>query len=422
MYTENTCDLKTGLELGDQVTKINGKSVEDYINTLSSYQYASSVTTKRERSLSAITSRSYAIYDSSNISFTVMRSGQELTFQESFFFYDYDLLATDKTALLSNDYKICNYTNSTKRDYKGFYYSLPLYKEKWSFSSEPNYRGIDAYFSNVTNNNGSNACYFKLNNFNSLTGRFSDEPQGTQSKQLWRRLKDELDICNKNGDTLIIDLQSNEGGEYYELGEFISLITPSNIDPLNMFRNVRLKHDLMGQYLCEGEVFFQDFDAVMGDSFNGAFCRDLESSNSWQSQGYDNKIIVLTSSNCMSSCDIAAASLKMLPNVTVIGKPTHGAFNGISNYGSFGSTTTGPVTLFNTDISTFVVNNVINSPNTDDVCGSYYRCYTPLEGKPVVPHIDYNITVKDIIGLPIGTDLRNKISSLLDVKTLAVSE
>jgi hypothetical protein len=414
LFTENTCAYDTGVKVGDIVIEINGKTVNELISSFDEYQYGSSSYKKREGSVDAITSRTYAITDNPKFSITVNRDGKELTFNNTYFFYENYVSTDDNMILLKMGYKSCRYETNTVRKQEGYYYSQPLYKPKWSFSTEQNLSNPSAFFSNITTD-GKDACYLKFYNFESLHGYFDDQapyPEDSYSVHLWSRLKTELEQCNTTNKTLIIDFQYNTGGRYSELGDFINLVTPEGSKPLSQYRQTRLKHDFMGQYLCEGEVFFREFSTLLGDTFNSAFCQDLESSSSWNSNGYDNNIIVLTTPNCMSSCDIAVSALKMLPNVKVIGTPTHGAFNGISRYDDFGKTTNGPVTLYNTDLTTFIEATYVTPIVEGNVCINY-SCYRPLEGKPVMPHFNYNLTFKDLTSEPFGIDLREEISRLV---------
>jgi|GEM_PF-6054738 len=410
------CGDEIDVKLGDQIISVDGVSIERVVQRLVKFQFGSSLMAREARAVFEFGSREYSFPESGVINLKIVRDGEMIDVSAQYSTFEDSIDDNTKKRLRERKISTCLYSDASKnkKGSRGYYLSKPLYSPDWSVKSNKDTGKEFAYFTRFKSAEGIESCYFKLDHFSHEAAFLSDS---NQEVDLWAKLEEEVLACKEDGAPLVLDFRYNEGGTYDNLTSLMNLLIPAQDPNLWNLRSLRVKHTNMGNWYCAGETYFDPGLPLNLDVFNGTFCRTLYLDAKWQ-EGYANSILLLTSSECMSSCDLASWALSTQENVTIVGTPTNGAFNGISNFSKQydKSLKNSSVLRFSfDDMATFVVNLTSEEIETNSIfCNDHGLCYSSLEGKPVRPDVYYEIDKRDITSRPFGASYRYTIEKIID--------
>lgn len=406
------CQEELPLQVGDEILSINGDSPWTAIEKLEKLAAASSNMARLSDSLISFSSRNFAFPQSGELKVRFKRGGEIQEVDTHYGFISRNPESREVKDLEEKGFKNCSGQKS--RTLEGFFLSHSLYDTEWSFHTNENYSPV-AEFSERAGKNRDH-CYLKINNFNDEDGVFIATGQKTEGN-LYDHLSDVIQDCDQRGQSLILDLRTNPGGYHRLLKKFLALTLSYDKAKLPWLFNTQLIHENAGLAPCEATVFYEPTLPLNLDLFYGSFCHLSRNINS-NSYHYKNSILVLTTENCMSSCDIASLYFKYAKQATLIGGATTGAFNGISNYKTNSDYNPDQALyIANTDMATFIQVPEA-SPVKDSFCSVYYPsfCLQALENEPVQPNFPYQTSPKDLDMNDLGSgwkEMIEKVSSLL---------
>ncbi len=415
VFPRENCVAMNSLQRGDEIVMIDGKPIDQLVADLKPFQISSSQLTQWHKAVSALSKRNYAYPETSVAKIKVKRDGEIIDLTENYYFFRDNFNDDQIEPLTIKSIAECYREQDQPHQGRGYYFSRSLYRTSWTAFSNSSRTKEIASFSKRVEGLPANSRYLKINNFNHSQVFLNSSSEETN---LWDQIEVDIDQCKYERKKLILDIRSNVGGAYRRLSRLLNVLVPTHLNNGLEYRSLRVQHSFAGDFRCELESFAEDFQRLNDETFSSSFCQTLDIDPMWL-EGYAQDIVVLTSPLCKSSCDLLARTLKPLPNTTILGTPTEGAFNGVSFYQRQGLSTlpySSFVSIYFDDVTTMVREdfNANDSRLFCDPQGDY--CYRPIEGDAVNPHIFYEPTLEDMTLRPFGTSLRSKITQILSTE------
>ncbi len=412
VFPRESCVSMNSLQRGDEILMIDGKPIEEFVTDLKTYQINSSSHAQVQKAVSALTTRNYAYPETSVAQIQVKREREVIDLRENYYFFRDDFSDDQLQPLVERSITQCYREQDQPHQGRGYYFSRSLYSTSWTAFSDSSRVKEIASFSKGVEGLPINSCYLKIKDFNHNQVFLNSSGEETD---LWDQIEVDIDQCKYEQKKLILDIRSNVGGAYQRLSRLLNVLVPAHLNNGSEYRSLRVQHSFAGEFSCELESITENFEGLNLETFSSSLCRTLDIEPMWL-EGYAQEILVLTSPFCKSSCDLLTRTLKNLPNTTLLGTPTEGAFNGVSFYQRQGLDTlpySSFVSLYFDDVTT-MVHEDFNPIDSSLYCNSENRqCFRPLEGEAVTPHIIYEPSLEDLTLRPFGSGLRQRIEDII---------
>ena len=403
---------ETKLRIGDEVISIGGESPKNIQNKLRRFVGGSSEAFRLKQSNFFMTQRNFEIPSKGAREVVFIRNGVKHTSLETWRFNYADNPTYEDKALLKKGFKMCMVENSVVD--KGYHSkkSLYTYERPVELSRDVEGKGVFLSYGKTTTN-GNKICALKLKTF-----LFEDVYYKGQKVDVWKLLNSFLDSCVSTNRQIVMDLRNNNGGYLVNLNKF----TKAYGDKKMMTQAKSLVYFATNHGVFPRDCSWKGIDESKINEFHfdrlrSVFC--LFTGESVEKERlYSLPTILLTTEDCISSCDYFALFAKASDSIIQLGSATHGAFLTLSGkkniYGG------GLYQLRYPD------GPVMMSAGQKDMrsqkhslCLKLYGsgCFITLERKPIKPDYFYKASRKDIVSKVQGQGWREKIDEVM--KTLS---
>jgi hypothetical protein len=411
---------------GNEVVRIDGRPAIDVANDLEKYVPGSSRGVVRNQAVAALFARYFHYPDSSTVRLEIKTlSGQIKKVEMPWVQSPLSLPTPDYREHL-NKKGILTERDKELMTRSGFDTQQPLFtnlvdKIEFMNASDPEQKLATM---GQTQLNGHDVCYLQMYSFRGDQGDkapYFPAPlikNGRQVEQSFiASVTEFLKSCDHKNAPLIFDLKENGGGDPLMADYLFALFEA--VDGPRLYRGNAYGLS-RGNYVLLSNLLTKGFD-VERDHFAGlllkAYNEQRQSENKispWiitrpndaEQGAFKGKVYVLTSTQCMSACDIMAGNFKLTHRGTILGEPTNGTGFGVQ--GDMFATHTDPLNLFAIDIPNFAFagTQVLDDSQFEKV-GKTSSSIVPyekiklVENQPVVPDVSYQLTYKDMLD---GTD------------------
>jgi hypothetical protein len=401
----NDSDFK----VGDEVLAIDGEEIHNIKERLKRYVSASTERARDSKAVAFIVDRNFAIPLMGETEILVSKNGVVKTYKKNWRFYINQVSEENKDVLLEMNYKPCE--QEVERDHKGYYEYDNLYPESRSKFFYTDLKQTNRILTlSKPKINGRRACYLKLVGFS-----FSDVYHQSEKVDVWEILEDFVKRCSDKGESFILDLRFNGGGYVHNMISFVQLFASEQSEPFaNSTLYSRLSMSGKERVKCYGlhpDVFSEN---VHAEKFIEAFCRIFQI-KARTPEGYMGHLYILSSEECMSSCDYAITFIGSQDNATIIGSPSQGAML-LGSENSWVRSETKPYDFQIFDMAPYyyVGTDESNANSQVLICSDDGgTCLKQFEGAGVIPSESYTATYHDLVSLPAGAGWRDKIESII---------
>lgn len=365
------------IALGWELTKVNGKPVEQSINELSTFIAASSMGFNRMLAINGLGIRRYNYPDKNYVDFT-FSNGQTLRFpwyystngievrpDVNFFFRKLGYL-NDKSVELNWDSVRKDWVESTP-SYAGYSASniAPLLTEIKSYSTAQS--GVvvrTGYYTKGEEKYG----VLQLTTFVESKVKDNDTNQEKLFLDVIKQFV--IELKNKNL-PMIFDLRNNNGGNGRFPPAILSFLTEAGKVYANKTSGYRITEYM--RQLQEPE-FYKDFPAgqissagLSDDLFTEMFLTAVSERAPYTPMfstddintdqdvgGFEQKIVALVTPNCVSACDNMTNLLKSSKRAVIVGTHSNGTGAGFSSDSRMNTQWTDPRHVFSTTIPNYI--------------------------------------------------------------------
>lgn len=338
-------DIQDWLSPGSVVWDIDGVTTEDAVLDLMKYMESSTDIHRKGMAVKSLFVREFAYPSKPNFSITIGNSKGEKKIRLPWFRTTtghpsiqraLDDIYMEKADVIALDYKEDRFKERPLH-YTGYSGIQPLFPVRFSL-------GSSLYFSDHTIEQGKTLCYFLLSDFQNEEGLLqaaSATELDSTPLTVFGVIPDVLEQCISKKLPVVLDLRENSGGlidlavtlasffnpSYQQLpGLASSLRTSKNAYRFLNFFETQTKGS--GVYLDPTDNILSLIEAF-NDSSESDTHTDFVNSDpilgSPFSIPFNQKLVVLTSEFCFSSCDLFTSLVKKHKLGTIIGKNTSGA-------------------------------------------------------------------------------------------------
>ena len=224
---------------------------------------------------------------------------------------------------------------------------------------------------------------------------------------------DFLKLLKKRNLPLILDLRNNQGGIVELPLRLMSLIAksgeeyPSYIEGFRMTAGIQQmwqrvsgdENDLFNDVAIASQLRMA---LKNGQKYSGVWDKSEDITADKELGGFNQEIIALTTSSCISACDILSILLESSARATFIGSATNGTGSGYFSWEPYeGSQYVDVHEIFKLEIPNMLFGHGLkNGPKyqlSEKATLKFNR-----ENRPVVPHIPYKSTSKDYLNGDLG--------------------
>jgi C-terminal processing protease CtpA/Prc len=428
------------IKLGDRVIKIDGKRIEDQVQSIKAYVAASSKGFRIARAIENLSRRNFQ-YPSKNYSDWVFETGEG------------DKITTYKVRLPW-------YVDKTNRRDANLYFAAKKFKKldkayfkwdekdlKWEVDKELLYEGyskFDAPKGIIGDKEWHNqdelvlrTGYYIKNNksygyiqffafTNSEIFQKSDEKAKSDLPKEFRAFVKEL---KENKTPLIVDIRTNFGGNTAIAIENLASIAKK--DEAYPSRTVVFKTTQYIQSLLNAEEYdpsvsematYGDFEMVMrefdhavsiGKKYTGVMLQTDPITAHEDIGGYELPVVAMVSPWCISACDNQSFLFKHSKRVTLIGEPANGTGAGFYGNSTHDPSYVDPSFIVRTRIPNYLFGLPLKTTKrvlgVEDVA---LMLETNSENKATTPHIEFNYTMKSYMDK--GADWIDKAVETID--------
>jgi C-terminal processing protease CtpA/Prc len=415
-------DAYERISLGDQVLSIDGQPVDSLVEDLIGYEAASSPGFRRMLATKRVTIRDYAYPEKPVADYKLIKAnGDEYSVRLPYFYQTSDAVRADAKFLLEErgfialrDLRLAWNDLRKTWDFKGE--SIPTEGfDKWT-QVPAGMVGIQEwldqdYGSDLALRTGyllkGGKAYGVAQIFTFMVGTMKNSASGVEV-QFADGLKSFVAELKNNGTPLIIDLRNNGGGITQLPPTVLAAIGKTNETYPTFTRAARITRHLrqmaetyvpsnLGPVGYDVErAEFDQLKSAIADRRSHTFAHDASEKIKSSIGGYDQRVVVMITPNCISSCDITSMLMEASNRVTLLGTHSNGTGAGMTSAKPFtGAGWTDDFDVISVNIPNFLfgrpgpMNSYIHSGN------AYYELNS--ENVPVQASVQYDYTLDDFL-------------------------
>lgn len=419
--------LQEKLKVGTEIVSIDGQPPQMEVNRLKKYISASSDLAREYKATNELFTRNFAYPTKSDLSLTLkLIDGSTVDVVLPWMQFNVGSAqgTLESRALLSDRgiAKILDLLPDKKLIFsEGASLADPLFKNITNRRSYQTEEDEDVLLTGVVSLKNRNYCYLQLNSFNFDSDKefgFKITEKINETKyplSLPVVLKNYLQSCEVFKAPLIFDLRNNGGGNS-RLAHLIYALFENDQTKITYTARSNLteigNYSLIGKYTNSIDGDNPDLDDILFFTTMKQAHENKLPVTDWvltknmklEKNIYSGQVFILTSTNCVSACEITANRFKIAGRATIIGESTSGTGFGFSSYENAETKFRDPLNLFEIGIMNFAFQSVVVEDDKDfktlsDLKGSAlsFDKIKLLENNPVTPNIVIEYTLNDIL-------------------------
>ena len=409
----------SGIKIGDEVVSIDGVNIEDKVNEYKPYVSGSSEEFIDMEAVRSVTLRNFK-YEKKNFMKIAFKNGnvfklptyvnnsmQETPRLDAITFFNKFNIPSDSSSIgITYDKNINKWVDAGGFTFTG--YSARNLKE--------NLKGVTEYLDDAGGVGMRTGYYIAKGKTHAVMQLLTFSTKNLKNGEVAAPF---LDVIRKfaietkeNEVPLILDIRVNGGGNGNFPAAVLGIFTEKDKSyggPSRGYRVTsysRTMEDVINYQMVEGEdqstgLTYDDLRTIMDDALNegkeyapmynahGAVKADARVG------GFEQKIVVLVTPNCISACDMTAFLFKASKRATLIGSTSNGTGAGFRSTSELNTMWSDPLRVFDTNIPNFLFGipgadinkSVFGENSVEELC---------TENVPTVADIQYSNTMLDV--------------------------
>lgn len=411
-YDQFGDSLQDDLKIGNEVLSVNGLPIQQEVDRLKKFNSGSSIGTVELWSTWAIFRRNYSFPTENFLSLEVIAGGKKKLVSIPWYYNPNENLETDVllgqrglisaddifVTLVDGEQKAYDFSSASgPSPYKPLYSSTEVLNQEVYFKDEKTKKPFVTF---ARLKSPQDTCYLKIHTFSIPTKNakvYASDKSELSLTDLISKFKSQ---CTDNSTQIILDLRSNPGGNTNLATELASLLIDetTKVSFLESYITNKFMWPLIEGWRLDA---YQDTNTTENDIIYNSFVSAIQSNaanTDWVLSELSPKPItsakmkVLTSPDCISSCEIFTRLIRKTSRTTIIGEAQSGTGAGFLSSNTLNTTYSDRMNLFSIEIPNFLfsVTDITGLPSLP------FDKRLIIENQPVQPDIPYSLTLKDI--------------------------